>query len=364
MGDLILKHVTKRFGSVTAVSDVNLEIPDGEYWVFLGPSGCGKTTTLRMIGGHEHPTEGEIRLDGVLLNGVPAANRDVITVFQHFALFPHKTVRENVEFGLKMKGVSPAERERKAREALELVGLSQMSNRKPDELSSGQKQRVALARALVMEPKVLLLDEPFGDLDRLLQIHMRAEMRRIQRRLKRTFIQVTHNQEEALSLADKIVVMKDGKVQQVGTPLELYTKPANEFVASFMGENNLIPATVEEVKGEYVVLKGDGGTVLMAKVDSGASRGLSGSLCVRASRTRILPAQDVADHPVENSFPCSVSFVEYLGDTVKLHLQHPGGQEMLVRMDDETFLSRPFSEGEQVVLTWRAEDARFLPKTD
>ena len=227
-------------GGTIAVEDFNLHIDHGEYVVLLGPSGCGKTTTLRMIGGHEYPTAGEILLDGESLVDLPPHKRPTTTVFQHFALFPHKSVLDNVEFGLKMHGEHKAERRRRAFEILDMVGLRELADRKPRQLSGGQQQRVALARVLVTKPKALLLDEPLGDLDRLLQMRMRVELRNLQRQIGLMFIHVTHNQEEALSMADRIVVMHAARIQQVGDPLTISTKPENELVATFMGDNNII----------------------------------------------------------------------------------------------------------------------------
>ena len=250
---LQLRDVAKHFGDVVAVEHVNLEIGNGEYVVLLGPSGCGKTTILRMIGGHEHPTSGDILLDGSSLVGVPPAKRPTTTVFQHFALFPHKSVFGNVEFGLRMQGLGKEDRQKRTMEMIDLVGLSEMRFRKPSELSGGQQQRVALARVLVTKPKLLLLDEPFGDLDRLLQLRMRVELRQLQRELGIAFIHVTHNQEEALSMADRIVVMEGGHIQQVGHPAEISQRPANVFVAAFMGDNNIVQGSVKEASGDDVL---------------------------------------------------------------------------------------------------------------
>src|SRR6187397_3438651 len=244
---LDLIGLTKVFtGGTVAVDDVNLHVDHGEYVVLLGPSGCGKTTTLRMIGGHEFPTQGEILLDGQSLVDLPPHKRPTTTVFQHFALFPHRTTLQNVEFGLKMHGVGKEERREAAMKALEMVGLVPLADRKPSELSGGQQQRVALARVLVTKPQALLLDEPLGDLDRLLQLRMRVELRNLQRQLGLMFIHVTHNQEEALSMADRIVVMNEARIQQVADPLTIATKPATELVARFMGDNNLISGKVTQ----------------------------------------------------------------------------------------------------------------------
>src|SRR5438477_8875826 len=255
---LDLIALTKVFpGGTVAVEDVDLHIDHGEYVVLLGPSGCGKTTTLRMIGGHEFPTEGDIVLDGQSLVDLPPHKRPTTTVFQHFALFPHRSVLDNVAFGLKMEGLGKPERRARAMEALEMVGLTELSSRKPAALSGGQQQRVALARVLVTKPKALLLDEPLGDLDRLLQLRMRVELRNLQRQLGLMFIHVTHNQEEALSMADRIVVMNDARIQQVADPLTIATRPETELVARFMGDNNIIRGKVTERTGDRVVVAGD-----------------------------------------------------------------------------------------------------------
>ena len=250
--------MTKVFpGGTVAVDDVNLHVEHGEYVVLLGPSGCGKTTTLRMIGGHEYPTQGEILLDGESLIDLPPHKRPTTTVFQHFALFPHRTTLQNVEFGLKMHGVGKAERRETAMKALEMVGLEPLADRKPSALSGGQQQRVALARVLVTKPKALLLDEPLGDLDRLLQLRMRVELRNLQRQLGLMFIHVTHNQEEALSMADRIVVMNDARIQQIADPLTIATKPATELVARFMGDNNILRGVVTAREGDRLVVEND-----------------------------------------------------------------------------------------------------------
>src|SRR2546421_7278196 len=255
---LDLVGLTKVFpGGTVAVEDVNLHIDHGEYVVLLGPSGCGKTTTLRMIGGHESPTEGDIVLDGQSLVGLAPHKRPTTTVFQHFALFPHRSVLENVEFGLKMHGVQKDERRKQALDALEMVGLSELADRKPRALSGGQQQRLALARVLVTKPEALLLDEPLGDLDRLLQLRMRVELRNLQRQLGLMFIHVTHNQEEALSMADRIVVMNEARIQQVAEPLTIATKPATELVARFMGDNNIISGRITRRDGDRLTVEND-----------------------------------------------------------------------------------------------------------
>ena len=242
--DVELRNVTKNFGDVIAVDDLSLNIHDGEFFSLLGPSGCGKTTTLRMIAGFEQPSEGEIYIRNQPVAGIPAHQRPVNTVFQSYALFPHMTVAENVSFGLEMKKVSKPEIKRRVGEALALVHLPHLSKRKPKQLSGGQQQRVALARALVNHPQVLLLDEPLGALDLKLRKAMQLELKQIQSEVGVTFIYVTHDQEEALTMSDRIAVMNDGLVQQVGTPREIYEHPSNRFVADFIGETNFVNGTV------------------------------------------------------------------------------------------------------------------------
>src|SRR6476660_9469053 len=291
---LDLIGLTKVFaGGTVAVDDVNLHVDHGEYVVLLGPSGCGKTTTLRMIGGHEYPTEGDIVLDGQSLVDLPPHKRPTTTVFQHFALFPHKTTLANVEFGLKMHGVAKDERRRQALDALEMVGLSELSDRKPRALSGGQQQRVALARVLVTKPKALLLDEPLGDLDRLLQLRMRVELRNLQRQLGLMFIHVTHNQEEALSMADRIVVMNEARIQQVADPLTIATKPATELVARFMGDNNIISGKVAKGENGRVVIEDENVQVSIAPADGKAPAvGEEAQVSIRAAAVEVGETSD------------------------------------------------------------------------
>jgi spermidine/putrescine transport system ATP-binding protein len=234
-----LEHVTKRFGVLTAVIDLGLEIAPGEFFTLLGPSGCGKTTTLRMVAGFEQPTEGRILIDGVDVDGVPPFKRPTNTVFQSYALFPHLSVADNVGFGLRRKGVAKGEVKQRVGEELERVGLAAEANRKPRQLSGGQQQRVALARALINRPAVLLLDEPLGALDLKLRKGLQVELKSIQRDVGITFVYVTHDQEEALTMSDRIAVMNRGRIEQLASPEEVYERPATEFVAGFIGVSNL-----------------------------------------------------------------------------------------------------------------------------
>jgi spermidine/putrescine transport system ATP-binding protein len=247
---ITVDHVYKRFGGYVAVRDADFTIARGEFFSMLGPSGCGKTTTLRMIAGFEEPSEGRILLEGRDVSHTPPYRRNVNTVFQHYALFPHMTVHDNVAFGPRSRKLGEAETEKRVRELLDVVRLANFAQRKPGQLSGGQQQRVALARALVNYPSALLLDEPLGALDLKLRQAMQIELKRIQREVKITFIYVTHDQEEALTMSDRIAVMNEGRVEQIGTPEQIYHSPASVFVANFIGSANLIPATVAAVQGE------------------------------------------------------------------------------------------------------------------
>jgi ABC-type Fe3+/spermidine/putrescine transport system ATPase subunit len=356
---LDLVGLTKVFpGGTVAVEDVDLHVDHGEYVVLLGPSGCGKTTTLRMIGGHEFPTGGDILLDGQSLVDLPPHKRPTTTVFQHFALFPHRSVLQNVEFGLKMHGVSRDERRARAMESIEMVGLKELAGRKPRALSGGQQQRVALARVLVTKPKALLLDEPLGDLDRLLQLRMRVELRNLQRQLGLMFIHVTHNQEEALSMADRIVVMNDARIQQVADPLTIATKPATELVARFMGDNNIIRGTVVERDGDRLVTESEQHVRVSVRAPAGSRAvGEPAVVAVRAAAVEV----GVNGGPAAlNSADCEIVFVEFLGDLVKLHLVAPGGERMLAKVPGEQYPELRGREGDKVRISWNEDDAQLL----
>src|SRR3989344_4442997 len=235
MAEVLLKNVWKRFDGTAAVKDVSLEIPDKEFFVLVGPSGCGKSTTLRMIAGLEEATDGEIWIGGRKVNDIPAKDRDIAMVFQNYALYPHMTVYENMAFGLKLRGYSKREIEARVREAADILNMGSLLQRKPKELSGGQRQRVAVGRAIVRKPKVFLFDEPLSNLDAKLRVQMRIELSKLHDRLQTTIIYVTHDQVEAMTMGDKICVMKDGVIQQVAPPLQLYNQPANRFVAGFIG---------------------------------------------------------------------------------------------------------------------------------
>ncbi len=357
---LDLIGLTKVFpGGTVAVDDVNLHVDHGEYVVLLGPSGCGKTTTLRMIGGHEFPTEGDIVLDGQSLVGLPPHRRPTTTVFQHFALFPHRSVLDNVAFGLKMEGLGKPERRARAMEALEMVGLTELSGRKPAALSGGQQQRVALARVLVTKPKALLLDEPLGDLDRLLQLRMRVELRNLQRQLGLMFIHVTHNQEEALSMADRIVVMNEARIQQMGDPLTIATRPATELVARFMGDNNIIRGKVTERNGNRLVVEDEHKVRVNVRADGATAPAVGDSVLVAIRAAAVEVAEGGGAEPAGNWADCEIVFVEFLGDLVKLHLT-AGGERMLAKVPGERYPAFRGKEGEKIRISWKEEDVQLL----
>jgi spermidine/putrescine transport system ATP-binding protein len=324
--DVEFRTVTKRFGDLTAVDAVSFQVRQGEFISLLGPSGCGKTTSLRMIAGFEQPDEGEILIGGVDAVGTPPYRRDVNTVFQQYALFPHMTIVDNVAYGMKQKRVSKSERYSRAREALELVRLTGRDKHRPSMLSGGQQQRVALARALVNRPRVLLLDEPLGALDLKLRKEMQIELTRIQDEVGITFIYVTHDQGEALSMSDRIAVMSDGVIEQLDTPAAIYDRPRTAFVADFIGEMNFLDGKVTEaVGGEYALETGTG-VVVRARGD--AARGQSARVGIRPGRLRIVTG---AANGTDNAAHAVVDTKMYLGDEVQVVATLDGGIQMLIR---------------------------------
>ena len=309
--DLELVHLTKRYGDALAVRDLNHVFAPGSYVCLLGPSGCGKSSTLRMIAGHEDVTEGNILLSGQDISHLTPAQRGTAMMFQNYALFPHLSVRDNVAFSLRMKGVDKATRHKRADELLELVDMTHYADRLPAQLSGGQQQRVALARALVTDPKVLLLDEPLSALDPFLRIRMRAELKKLQRELGITFIHVTHGQDEALALADEIVVMNNAVIEQAGTARDVWAAPRTEFVARFIGGHNVI-----DLEG--------------------------GKATVRADAVRL----------TQDGLPATVVAVEYQGASVAVTTQTETGAEVLALLPEDQFFASPKSPGEPVRLSW------------
>jgi iron(III) transport system ATP-binding protein len=313
-----IEKVTKRFGAMAAVSDVTLSIKEGELFTLLGPSGCGKTTLLRLIAGFYAPDEGEIRFDGQRMNDVPPSERGIGMVFQNFALWPHMTVFENAAYGLKLRGLKHAEIAARVNAVLEKVKLTSLGKRYPGQLSGGQQQRVALARALVLNPKILLLDEPLSNLDAKVRVQVRQEIRKLQKELDITTLYVTHDQEEALTLSDRIAVFNQGKVFQVGPPKELYERPANRFVADFIGINNLIDGTVAAVEpGERRLRVKTAVGELSALVDDRFQAGDHCILCVRPENANV--GGDAA--PGVNRVDGRITFAAYLGNTLRYDVE-------------------------------------------
>jgi spermidine/putrescine transport system ATP-binding protein len=335
------------------VDDLSLEIAGGEFLTLLGASGSGKTTTLRMIAGFERPTTGEILMAGSPISTLPPFKRDINTVFQHYALFPHMSVRENIGYGLRMKGVPRHEREEQVSRALRMVQLEELGTRAPRQLSGGQQQRVALARALVNRPRLLLLDEPLGALDLKLRKEMQLELKHLQTQLGITFIYVTHDQEEALSMSDRIVLLRQGRVEQVGSPRELYDKPASRYVADFIGETNLIVGTVVEGGPGPVALRA-GEQVLWGKSEVALAPGSQAWLSVRPEALGLF-GEDVI-HPEQNVMEGMVTEAVYLGSLIRVHVNLPGDGQLVAHVPAGSAVRL----GERTRVTWSAERARCV----
>ncbi|HKE97586.1 MAG TPA: ABC transporter ATP-binding protein [Actinomycetes bacterium] len=346
-GSVDILGVTRRFGPTVAVDDLTLEVSPGEFLSLLGPSGCGKTTTLRLIAGFEHPDAGAIRISGVDVAGVPAYRRGVNTVFQHYALFPHMTVAENVAYGLRQKRVPKPEIRRRVRDALEMVDMLRLGGRRPRQLSGGQQQRVALARALVNRPAVLLLDEPLGALDRKLRQEMQIELKLLQTQVGITFVYVTHDQEEALSMSDRIAVMLDGRIQQLADPERIYDQPATAFVAGFIGQQNFFSGTAG----------GDGSEVACADATIASRQhaadmrpGQPAIAAVRPEHVRVTPVDPGRQ---VNAAAGRLASVAHLGEVIQQVVRLRGGQEVISRQARAG--TARLGVGQEVWCTWEAE---------
>jgi spermidine/putrescine transport system ATP-binding protein len=347
--DVRLEKVVKRFDDIVAVDGISVDIPRGAFFALLGPSGCGKTTTLRMIGGFEEPTEGHIYLGDQDVVGLPPYKRDVNTVFQSYALFPHMSIEDNIGFGLERKGVAKGELKGRVAEMIELVGLAGFAKRKPRQLSGGQQQRVALGRALVNHPRVLLLDEPLGALDLKLRKQMQLELKRIQNEVGITFVHVTHDQEEAMTMADTIAVMNQGRVEQLGRPEELYERPATAFVASFLGASNLLPGTIEGTGAIRLV----DGTVVRAQVNGRAGPVAAG---VRPEKITIGAGGGA------NELPGTVAETAYIGVATQVVVRTAAGTVHVFSQNIDAGGRVP-APGTTVVLSW-APESTFVVDRD
>ncbi len=354
---VVLDRVVKRFGTFTAVREANLTIEQGEFIAIMGPSGCGKTTTLRMLAGLEEPSEGEIRIGGKRMNAVPPHERDTPMVWQSLALFPFLNARENVEFGLKMRGVDAPERKRRALEWLERLEIGQFAERNIETLSGGQKQRVALARSLITEPQLLLLDEPLSALDAHLVIRMQSVLTRLQRELGITFVYVTHSQSEAFAMADRVVIMAQGEIAQVGKPRDIYRAPANRFVAEFVGRNNILSGRIAGADAGFVQVETPVGTLTVQADGTPPAVGTEASFVVAADMVHIDRAPDGA----ANSVQASLISEEFIGSVVTLFLEADDGTEFKVQLQERALAALEPRTGDVFHLSWKAEDAHLLP---
>jgi spermidine/putrescine transport system ATP-binding protein len=352
--DVRLERVTKQFGDVAAVDDLSLDIEEGEFFSMLGPSGCGKTTTLRMIGGFEDPTYGTVYLGGRDVTDLPPYKRDVNTVFQSYALFPHLNVFENVAFGLRRRKVGKDEVGTRVKDALKLVDLVGFEERKPPQMSGGQQQRVALARALVNHPKVLLLDEPLGALDLKLRKQMQLELKRIQQEVGITFIYVTHDQEEAMTMSNRFAVMRQGRIEQLGAPEDVYENPATEFVAGFLGASNLLEGEMKETNdGEATVSLAAGPVVKVPSTRIPSDAGSALKVGVRPEKITITTGERDPD-PALNHIGGTVAMTTYIGVSHQYKVEAAGGAVLTAYVQNLGADEAPH-QGEQVTLSWKPE---------
>lgn len=355
MAHIQLKHIYKRFeDGVTAVKDFDLDIKEKEFVIFVGPSGCGKSTTLRMIAGLEHISDGELYMDGKLMNEVPSCDRDMAMVFQNYALYPHMSVYDNIAYSMKLKKIPKAEIKIKVEETAKKLGLEEVLDRKPKELSGGQKQRVAMGRAIVREPKVFLMDEPLSNLDAKLRHQMRGEIAKLYKELDSTFIYVTHDQVEAMTLGTKIVVLEDGEIQQVDTPKELYEHPANLFVAGFIGTPpmNLLPATCVSVDGVQYIKVGD---AFLCLNEEWAEK-ISKKEYVNQEIVAGIRAEDMFLSP-EGEIESVVEVYEMLGDYAYLYFRY-AGQQLVMKVPVDTEVKR----GERIRVSCNMEKIHLFDK--
>lgn len=352
---LNLINITKRFGNFTAVDRVNLSVEKGEFLTLLGPSGSGKTTLLRMLGGFEYPTSGTLELHGADVGYLPPYKRNIGMVFQKYALFPHLTVNENVAYPLRRRKVKPAEIERLVRETLSMVGLDGFGYRYPRQLSGGQQQRVALARAFIFHPELLLMDEPLGALDKKLRDRMQVEIRALQKRVGITTVYVTHDQIEAMTMSDRVVVMNQGQIEQIGTPQELYDRPTTEFVASFVGDSNLVPVSLEGVHCNYASLAALGRSAIQAPVNPHAARDAGLKLLIRPEKLRISSDRSETQ---DNWLEGIVQSMVFLGDATLVTVS-VAGMEITAKLANRAG-EAAISVGQKATVSWSKDDCSLV----
>jgi spermidine/putrescine transport system ATP-binding protein len=356
---VVFNRVGKRFGDFIAVEPMNLEIHKGEFLAIMGSSGCGKTTTLRMLAGLEAPTEGEIRLAGKRINDLPIWSRDTPMVWQSLALFPFLTVRENVEFSLKMRGIGKADRRQRAEKWLERMQITEFAERNVAHLSGGQRQRVALARSLVTEPEILLLDEPLSALDAHLKVRMQAVLSNLQRELGITFVYVTHSQSEAFSMADRVVIMSRGRIEQVGAPQEIYRSPRTRFVAEFLGSSNVFAGRVNEVAGHGILIETPSGAFAVPAGAAGLALrpGNEATFVVSDDRMQLSGSRPEGGNAIE----ATVLAEEFIGATAVVHLEGPSGEELRAQKSHDELARLTLSPGDKVWMSWSPEAGHVLP---
>jgi putative spermidine/putrescine transport system ATP-binding protein len=359
-GSIELAGVTKRFGETVAVRSIDLSIPAGAYCCLLGPSGCGKTTILRMIAGHENPTEGAVLIDGENVVGEPPVARGTAMMFQSYALFPHLSCVDNVAFNLKVRGVGKAERHRRALEMLARVRMKQFADRLPAQLSGGQQQRIALARALITDPRVLLLDEPLSALDEFLRLQMRGELKRIQTEVGITFIHVTHTQMEAIALADMVVVMDQGQIEQADLARNVFDRPRTAYVARFMGGQNVLSGPVVDIQPGTLTIDSGGKRIAVTAPAAVPAIGSTFQVAVRRDRVQLQRAAPGTPAPSVNAVTGRVSAMEYQGSWLKIALEDACGEDFVVNQADSIFFADPLEVGDAVIARWAPGELHYL----
>ena len=360
---IIFENIVKRFGNAVAVDRMNFTIDQGEFLAIMGSSGCGKTTTLRMLAGLEIPDEGEIRLDGRRINELKPSDRNTPMVWQSLALFPFLNVIENVEFGLRMRGIESTERKERAMKWLERMEIAEFANRPVDQLSGGQRQRVALARALVTEPPVLLLDEPLSALDANLVVRMQGVLSRLQKELGITFVYVTHSQSEAFAMADRVVIMSQGLIEQIGTPQQVFREPASRFVAEFVGSNNILSGKIDKIEQQKLYIDtGIGLVIADQSAHDGLLAGNDVDVVISADRLNLSgPDQSTGTDSPSNYYSCKLVSEEFIGAVVTLLVETENGTELKIQKQQKDLDDVDLETGRQMWVSWPEENVYIIP---